>query len=366
MVVLTSIFIVYFILLIVLLAGWNLATQAQKEPKPGKEQFITVIIPVRNEESTIGTLLTDLSQQDFKKFEIIVVNDHSEDETLWVLSKFDLKNLHVINNKGTGKKAAISTAMRIARGSIIVTTDADCSAPREWLKHIHEQFKNKKTMMAFGGVRMAGDDTFFTDLQALEFSSLIGSGAATAALGAATMCNGANLAFRKNVFLEVKGYQDNLSIPSGDDEFLMQKIQKRYPGSVHFLNHPLSVITTAPRSSVEGFFHQRIRWASKWRYNTFLFPKVLAVVIVLIQTCFLVNWVFVFTAVDPLALFILAIKTILEAAFLLQVCRFLQTRWNWLAFFALQFLYPVYVITTAVGSFFVPFRWKNRIFKPVA
>jgi cellulose synthase/poly-beta-1,6-N-acetylglucosamine synthase-like glycosyltransferase len=364
MVVLTGIFILYFLLLVILLVGWNHAMQGQKEPAPGKEQFITVIVAVRNEELTIGNLLTDLSHQDFKKFETIVVNDHSEDETLWVLSKAELKNLHVINNKGTGKKAAISTAMRIARGSIIVTTDADCSVPREWLKHIHEQFKNKKTMMTFGGVRMAGDDSFFTDLQVMEFSSLIGAGAATAALGAGTMCNGANLAFRKNVFLEVKGYQDNLSIPSGDDEFLMHKIQKRYPRSVHFLNHPFGVVTTAARSSVEGFFHQRIRWASKWRYNSFLLPKVLAVVIFFIQLCFLINWVLVFVNVDIQALFILSIKVILEAAFLLQVCRFLQARWNWLAFFGLQFLYPLYVITIAAGSFFIPFQWKNRIFKP--
>jgi cellulose synthase/poly-beta-1,6-N-acetylglucosamine synthase-like glycosyltransferase len=364
MVVLTCIFILYFLLLIGLLTGWQRAIHDRKQPTAGREQLISVIIPVRNEEQSIGALLTDLSLQDFKRFEIIVVNDHSEDETLWILSKFDLKNLHIINNKGTGKKAAISTGVRIARGSIIVTTDADCSVSKEWLKHIHEQFRDKNTMMTFGGVRMTGGYSFFADLQSMEFASLIGTGAATAALGSPTMCNGANLAYRKSVFLEVKGYQDNLFIPTGDDEFLMQKIRKRYPKSIRFLNHPEAVVTTSPKSSLEGFFHQRIRWASKWRFNSLLFPKILAVTIVLIQLSFFINWLFVFTSLDLQSLFILSVKMILEAAFLLQVCRFMQSGWNWLAFFALQAIYPLYVLTIAAGSFFVPFQWKNRIFKP--
>lgn len=363
MVVLTCIYIFYFLLLITLLVGWKRAMQKQKEPSHAKELLISVIIPVRNEEFTIGKLLTDLSLQAYKKFEIIVVNDHSEDETLWVLSQFDLKNLNIINNKGSGKKAAISSAIRMAKGSLIVTTDADCSVSSEWLKQIHEQFRNKKVMMTFGGVRMEGDHSFFSSLQAIEFSSLIGSGAATAALGVPTMCSGANLAFRKKVFSEVKGYQGNLQIPSGDDEFLMEKIQKRYPESIYFLNHPQAVVTTSPESSLEGFFYQRIRWASKWRFNSSRFPKALAVFILLIQISFLINWIFVFTSLDIQSLFILTVKMILEAAFLLQVCRFMLTRWNWLAFFALQLIYPLYVTIIAVGSFFVSFQWKNRIFR---
>lgn len=364
MVLLTVIFIVYFLLMIVLLAGWKSAMQEQKSPFFSKDQMISVIVPVRNEEFTIGTLLKDLSAQIFKKFEIIVVNDHSEDETLYILSQSALKNLIIINNEGSGKKAALTSAIRMARGSIIVTTDADCSVSRQWLYQIHEQFRNKRVMMAFGGVRMRGDQGFFSTLQAMEFSSLIGSGAATAALGVPTMCSGANLAFRKAVFLEVKGYQDNLQIPSGDDEFLMRKIQKSYPKGIFFLNNPLAVVTTLAQSSLEEFLNQRIRWASKWRFNSSLAPKLLAVMIVLIQASFFLNWIFVFTALDIQALFILTIKMILEAAFLLQVCRFIDTRWNWLAFFSLQFLYPFYVLIIATGSFFVSFQWKNRIFKP--
>lgn len=364
MALLTGIFILYFLLLILVLAGWKRAMSRRSEEVAAKEPLISVIVPVRNEEMTIGTLLKDLAVQEYKNFEIIIVNDDSEDETLWMVSRYELKNLNVVHNKGKGKKAAITSGIATARGSIVVTTDADCSVPPQWLKHIRAQFREQKVMMVFGGVRMQGKEGFFDALQSMEFSSLIGSGASTAALGFPTMCNGANLAFRKKVFSEVKGYQDNLSIPSGDDEFLMRKIHNRYADGLRFMNHPDSIVTTGTQNSPEAFFNQRIRWASKWRYNASRVSQALAVAVVLFQICFIINWILVFTPYILQSLFFIAIKMILEAAILLQVCRFLRIRWNWLAFFCLQVIYPFYVIGVAITSFFRPFEWKHRIYKP--
>jgi poly-beta-1,6-N-acetyl-D-glucosamine synthase len=309
-------------------------------------------------------LLHDLSRQEYKNFEIIVVNDDSEDETLWMVSTFEIKNLQVIHNKGKGKKAAITSGIKLARGTIIVTTDADCSVPPQWLKEVRAGFRNPKIMMTFGAVRMEGTGSFFDDLQSMEFASLIGSGASAAALGFPIFCNGANLAFRKKAFLDVKGYEGNLFVPSGDDEFLMQKMQTLYPGSIRFLHHEQTVVTTHTQPDPDALLNQRVRWASKWRYNSSMLAQALAVVIVLLQVTFIINWCFIFSGAILYALFLIVVKLILEAAFLLQVCRFIRTRWNWLAFFSLQVLYPLYVVTIAVTSFFVPFQWKNRIFKP--
>lgn len=364
MVVLTALFILYFILLVIMLAGWKRAMQEPPASAAGKETFISVIIPVRNEELTIGNLLADLLRQEYAKFEVIVVNDDSGDETLWVVSRFELKNLQVVHSKGKGKKAAITAGVRQAKGTVVVTTDADCSVEPGWLKSIHEQFRNPRVMMAFGAVRMEGAETFFDALQRMEFASLIGSGAATAALRFPTMCNGANLAFRKKVFSEVKGYEGNMDVASGDDEFLMRKVQKRYPGGIHFMNSPEGLVTTRTQPDGHAFLNQRIRWASKWRYNSSGLTKGLALFVLLLQVTFIANWFLVFSAFILHALFLMVIKIILEAAFLLQVCRFLKTPWNWLAFFSLQLLYPLYVVGVGVASFFVPFRWKNRIFKP--
>lgn len=361
---LTGFFIVYFLLLVIFLAGWKLAMQPRTPPASGKEQLISVVIPVRNEELTIANLLADLLRQEHRRFEIIVVNDDSEDETLWVVSRFESKNLHVIHNRGKGKKAAIASGVRHARGTIIVTTDADCAVSPEWLTHIHTVFRDPKAMMAFGGVRMEGGNRFFDSIQAMEFSSLIGSGAASAALGFPTLCNGANLAFRRRVFFDVNGYEGNMDVASGDDEFLMRKIKNRYPKGIRFINAPDSVVTTRTQPDWKAFLNQRIRWASKWKYNSSPVSKGLAVVVLLMQIFFIMNWFLVFSPLILQSLFLFSIKMILEAAFLLQVCRFLRIPWNWLAFFCLQFLYPAYVIGVGATSFFIPFRWKNRTFKP--
>jgi hypothetical protein len=198
----------------------------------------------------------------------------------------------------------------------------------------------------------------------MEFASLIGSGAATAALGAPTMCNGANMAFRKKVFSEVKGYDGNLSIPSGDDEFLMRKIHKRYPDGIMFMNSDETVVTTMAQPDLHSFVNQRIRWASKWRHNSSLWSQMLAVAVIIFQLAFIANWFFIFTPMILQSLFYMTVKMILEAAFLLQVCRFLGTRWKWLSFLSLQFIYPFYVPAIGIASFFRPFEWKHRIFKP--
>ena len=364
MAVLTVIFTLYFLLLIALLLGWKRATGVLSEVLHGREPMISVIIPVRNEESTIGKLLNSLSFQEYRNFEIIVVNDDSEDETLWMVSQCQLKNIHVIHNPGKGKKAAITAGVRAARGTIIVTTDADCSVSQQWLTQIRAPFRDNKVVMAFGGVRMEGNNSFFDSMQAMEFASLIGTGAATAALEMPILCNGANLAFRKKIFWEVKGYEGNMEIASGDDEFLMRKVHKRYPEGIKFIPSAEVVVTTRTQHDPKEFLNQRIRWASKWRYNTSRLAQAMALVVVFFQIFFIVNWFYIFTPSILQSLFLIVIKMILEAAFLLQVCRFLATPWNWLAFFSLQVVYPLYVIGTSVASFFRPFEWKHRVFRP--
>ena len=82
MLILTAIFISYFLLLVLLLVGWKKAMSTPMEEPIGKEPLISVVIPVRNEELTISRILGDLLAQEYKNFEVIIVNDDSEDETL--------------------------------------------------------------------------------------------------------------------------------------------------------------------------------------------------------------------------------------------------------------------------------------------
>jgi biofilm PGA synthesis N-glycosyltransferase PgaC len=347
----------YCAFLVILIRGWHMA--ALVEIPSVKEQFITVIIPVRNEEKCIKALLNNISLQVYDAFEVIVVDDHSEDQTMEILSGLTISNLVLLKNSGIGKKQAINTAIACAKGSIIVTTDGDCSVQPQWLKSINSLFSDNRIAMVLGGVAIQSHD-FFSRLQGIEMASLVGTAASTVSLGYPTMCNGANLAFKKQAFEKVLGYADNLHIPSGDDEFLLHKINRQFPGGVKFLYNEHAVVRTRSQLTVADFLQQRLRWAAKWRFNTSRVAKVLAVFILSVQLSFLVSGVALFVSFQFLLLALLLAKILLEAFYLWKVCNFLKVRWAWLTFLVLQVAYPFYVVMIGITSNFMTYTWKGR------
>ena len=353
----------YAVGVLVLWRAWSNLRTVQSEEQQAAP-FITVLIAARNEAKNIGALLEDLSRQNYSSYEVIIVDDHSEDNTVEIAARFasEYTSFKIIRSAQAGKKLALTEGVRHAQGSIIVATDADCRVPAQWLSAIAIYFTQPKVKMVFGGVRMQ-QRNFFHDLQAIEFSSLIGSGAATAAMGYPTLCNGANIAYRKAVFEEVNGYTGNAHVPSGDDEFLMRKIKAMYPDGIYFLSDGDSVVATQPNETVGAFIRQRLRWAGKWRYNTSTYTMLLAIYIFSIQVMTLLCWGLLFYSDERLqvtAVSFLLVKALLEFFFLRAVCRFLGYRWNSLAFMTLQVIYPLYVMSIGLFAHFIPQRWKGR------
>jgi poly-beta-1,6-N-acetyl-D-glucosamine synthase len=358
------IFLSYLFFVALLITGWQKARR-QVSSQARHDIFITVVIPVRNEEHTIGTLLSDLAQQRYQAFEVIVVDDHSIDTTAPVVKSFTRNDsrFRLITSHAEGKKQALTLGIQEARGTVIVTTDGDCRVSESWLMLINQHFQEDGVKLVFGGVALLQNHRFFSAIQAIEFSSLIGSGAATWAWGYPTMCNGANLAFRKEVFDEVNGYAGNVNIASGDDEFLLRKVIARYPGGVSFMSEAGVVVRTHPVRSLKDFFRQRIRWAGKWRHNTSLHAKLLALYIFLVQAMLIVTMVLLFSCQEPVRIIagsIVMARFVVEAFFLYPVCKFLKVRWRWPAYIVLQVFYPLYVVITGLFSNVIPVTWKNR------
>lgn len=340
---------------------------AMKQKRIGQNLtvMISVVIPVRNEEKSIPNLITKLQAQNYPLFEVIIVDDNSNDGTNKV-AKADAR-FKIINSSGQGKKAALATGIAEAGGKIIVTTDADCSVTIGWLKAIADSFCNDTLKLAFGGVRIQESNSFFSHCQVIEFTGLIGSGAATLMLGFPSMCNGANLAFRKEIYEEVGGYADNLHIPSGDDEFLLRKVYKKYPGGVAFINSLDSVVSTTPQLSLSDFLNQRIRWAGKWRYHNTFFSKLLALVIFIFQLTSILTVIYGLVGMLSLraTLVLWGIKFVIEYIYLKKVSLFLGSSWRWLPFMLLQIVYPFYVVCIGLISNFMPFVWKGRRLKSI-
>jgi biofilm PGA synthesis N-glycosyltransferase PgaC len=348
--------------MLTLLYGWEKAL-ARPFRTSMVDQTISVIVPMRNEAQHISQIIQSISNQNYPtdKLQVIFVNDHSTDNTAEIFSahapkKFSLNNL--LEND-SGKKTAIMRGVELATGNIIVITDADCQHDSNWLQSTNNQFEGSDVQMVVGPVAIKSN-SFFSTLQAIEFSSLIGSGAALLQQGVPAMANGANLAFKREAFLKVNGYQDNKHIASGDDEFLLRKIHKVYPAGVCFNNDPASVVRTEAQPSLRGFFQQRLRWASKWKHNTSWLSKVVAVVVFLFQLSFLGLVIAVLQCPSrPLQLILLA-KIALDGIFIWRVSSFLKSKFSLLVFLLLEFIYPIYVIVMALLSQFVSYTWKGR------
>ncbi len=356
----------YAALLVMLMVGWRLAIRKQGRIELRDQPLVSIIIPARNEERTISFLLHDLSLQSYQHLEVIVVDDHSQDGTVEKVEhemKRD-KRITLLSNVDHGKKSALALAIKSAKGSIIITTDADCRVNEPWVESLIPYFENAETKLVFGGVKISAN-ALFENVQALEFASLIGSGAATAALGFPTMCNGANLAFRKDVFFEVEGYAGNIDVPSGDDEFLMRKIKEKYLDGIVFAGQRNAVVSTAPCKTFTEFMHQRIRWAGKWKHNTSMLSVALAIFIFSFQASIIVlASLFFLKRIDPFtAVILLSAKALLECIFLFKISNFFSLRWSWLSFLSLQLLYPFYVLTIGLLANVLSFSWKGRMLK---
>lgn len=359
------IFLSYLIAVFGLITGW---IKAMTQPVAGvvKEKMISIIIPFRNEETTIGHLISDLQQQEYPrdKFEVILINDHSEDNSVSAINEA-LRgpiSAKLMNNASHGKKSALTKAIRHAIGTVIVTTDADCRVKPGWIRSINNSFSDDSVKMTFGAVRIESDNTLFGSMQAIEFSSLIGSGASTAAFGFPTLCNGANLAFTKEAFTETGGYDGNEHIASGDDEFLMRKIEAKYVNGIRFNNYLENQVTTYPQKTLDSFLSQRIRWAGKWKHHDGTNSKLLAVYIFLFHLSVIILPFFVLTG-DVSAYVmagLLVAKAMVEFFYLRQVSSWLSVPWHGLSFVLLQLVYPVYAVGVAVVALVKKPAWKGR------
>ena len=180
------------------------------------------------------------------------------------------------------------------------------------------------------------------------------------------MCNGANIAYTRQVFEEVNGFVGNEHLASGDDEFLMHKIAQKYPTDIHFLKAKSAIVRTKVQENFQSFFQQRRRWASKWSHYQQFSTTALAIYI------FLVNFLLIFTFTNWVIgiyslkyLFeIFVLKCGIESLFLAIVLQFLGHSKKIIWIPVIQIIYPFYVVFFGIiAQFNQKYSWKGRILK---
>jgi poly-beta-1,6-N-acetyl-D-glucosamine synthase len=361
------VFALYIVLLLICIGGFYLAVHRsrQNSSDDGGTKEVTVIIPFRNESANLEPLISSLKRQNHPQFNVFLIDDHSTDGSFELTQRLmgSDDRFHLFRSEGSGKKNALTLGIDAAATDIIVTSDADCLFGPEWLPSITRPFNRQDTRFVFGTV-VYTSATFFQRLQQLEFSAVVGSGIAAAGLGRPVYCNGANLAFRKSAFSEVGGYTDNVGIPSGDDEFLLKKILRQYPKGIEFVPDQDAIVQTHPSVDLKTFFHQRLRWAGKWRYSEGVTSKAAALFVLVVQfTVLLSLFSILLTDADRTLAYLLGGKIVLEFVFLFVISQYSGNRFRFMDFVLLQLLFPLYVVVVGVLSNVLPYRWKGRTLK---
>ncbi len=362
----------YVLLILYFLLGWL----RLKEYVPGNAipvTRVTVVVPVRNEEKNILNLLGNLRDQQYNKdlFEVIVVDDHSTDNTLKLINGFSMSNLRVIALKDdpaladasrTNKKIGIEKAVHAANGTLIMTTDADCHPGSNWIKTTVAYYEEHNPVMIAGMVSYFHDTSFLGKFQTLDFLSLVGIAAASIQNGFYNLCNGANLAYTKAAFLEVDGFRQIDYIPSGDDMMLMHKMAKKFGDKIAYLKNKDSIVYTSTEKDFVTFWNQRVRWTSKsTHYEDKRITGILAFV-------YLVNLLIVlnlaigifYPPMLKLAMWMFLAKLCIDTLFTYAVTKFFRRENLLWLFLPMQAVHVLYIILIAPAGVFGKYNWKGR------
>lgn len=333
-------------------------------------EFVSILIPFRNESAKILENIQSIQNQDFPedRFEVIYLNDASEDDGPEKLKKaITKKNIKVVNIEQNGtlrghKKEAIRQGLKIAKGDIIISTDSDCTHKPGWLKTMINCF-DADTAFVSGPVEFKDSGTLFSKLQRLEFAGLIFTGAGLIGAKTPIICNAANLAYRKNVFDEVDGFGSQNNLSSGDDEIFMQKIARQGKYKIKFCPYSEANVITDPNTDLAQLMNQRKRWASKGFYYN---DKILILRLVLLFLFYLgfiiqpVLGIFLSTFYFQTFIISVILKIIPEFLIIKKGSELLKISGILPLFLPAQILHIPYIIISAINGAIGNFEWRGR------
>lgn len=375
-------FILVYVFLISLFIVGNNRVQAFTSDGSNKIQSFSIIIPFRNEEVQLPALLESIHHLDYpvSQVEILMVNDGSTDRSVQIIQNYIHKNqlshIHILENRrqsGSPKKDAIKTAISVSQFSWVITTDADCILPSKWLGVLDSFIEKKRPNMVAGPlalVETTNTSSFLHAFEILDVHSLLGVTIGAFGLGSPIMANGAHLAYRKEVFYQVKGFEGNDHMASGDDLFLLEKFLYHNVKAVHYLKSKDVIVRTSAQDNWSDFMNQRKRWAAKASGFKSNFAKAAGIVVVLgnlsmvIAYGMLLYTIFDNTYSSHLAFISTAIllKYSIDGLLIFKAKRFTGSHRNFFWYLLVALCYPIMTLTITLLAFTTSYTWKGRRF----
>lgn len=363
----------YLLLIIKMVQIWNNTPDLHIPNSYEPSLKLSIIIAARNEAHNVQALLKSLQNQNYPKalFEVILIDDYSKDQTVqkakmlrWNQLRI-LKLADILAERPTNafKKKAIETGIQHAQHPIILTTDADCIAPTNWLRTMTFSYESTSHKIITGPVAFHRPKNLLGQFQILEFAGTMLATLAGIKSKKMHSGNGANLMYSKAIFESVGGFDGNEHHASGDDLFLIHKIADLNPNSVGFVKHKEAQIFTEPKHTLQGFWRQRIRWGTKSSsYKDYsllaLFALVFLNALLVVLSGF---WAFFNPSFHYFSLVIFAFKFLADYRLLSTATKALGLSQSMRYFLPSFFLYLAYIIAVGLGSLFLKnYEWKGR------
>ncbi|WP_406845042.1 glycosyltransferase [Flavobacterium soyae] len=355
---------IYIISISSLIQGFFKVKNYQNKGLSPKTSF-TIIVPFRNEEENLPKLLNSFSNLNYPTdlFEVILVDDSSKEKFQILNSKFQISIVDNVRNSNSPKKDAITTAMQHVKTNWVITTDADCIVPENWLLTFDNYIQENKVSMLVGAVSYESENSFLHHFQQLDLTSLQGATIGSFGLGKGFMCNGANFAYTKSMFQSLSGFDGNDKIASGDDVFLLQKAVEKFLNEVHYLKAIEAIVLTKPTENWKSLFYQRVRWAAKTSSYKSAFGKFLGIIVFFGNLSFVIAFFLFLLRIWHYPFFVLFafLKFATDFILLYKTNQFLtKTRIKSLLLSSL--FYPFFSSAVALYSLFGSYEWKDRRF----
>jgi cellulose synthase/poly-beta-1,6-N-acetylglucosamine synthase-like glycosyltransferase len=363
-IIVLSVFLGIYLLLISLLIYGFTKVKSHNSISLSPNTTFTIIVPFRNEAENLPVLLDSFSKLNYPMhwINVILVDDESKEKFEAPSFKFQISIIDNIRLTNSPKKDAIVTAMNVVNTDWVITTDADCVVHTNWLLTLDNYIRNHEVAMLAGAVTYDCKNSFIHQFQQLDLASLQGATIGSFGTGKGFMCNGANLAYTKTLFQELNGFDGNGKIASGDDVFLLQKAVAKFPGKVQYLKSENNIVTTKPLNDWKSLFHQRVRWASKTTSYQSGFGKLLGIVVLTGNLCWLLavgSCAFGLVPIENVIVLSL-LKLSVDAVLILKTNTFLGNKTRY--FILGSLLYPFFSVCVAFYSLLGKYEWKGRQF----
>jgi len=270
------------------------------------------------------------------------------------------------------KAAALRQGVAVSTGDVIVSTDADCTVGKRWIRTMVSSC-TEKTPYVSGPIRYQWKERWFERFQALEMAALVAVGGGSLGAGFATICNGANVAVRRSLLESPSTLEspsngsaprvaDEVASGVAADEVLMQHVAYATDRSPVFQAHPDAIVETEGVSSFREYLHQRARWAWMGSRYPHLIPRLVsmfawtlhAVLLGLgLGAVFIPGW-------QPVVVGALIAKMSVDGALIAPATRHLGSGDLLRSFVPASLLWIPVVVTVGILGTFGSVEWKGR------